>query len=190
MQNDTSQMTPIYNSKDSNNNTCYNFYPCGNRPDNVDTYWYYFDISNNGDIPDDELNYQTSNINSIEATSTMKGKILVRRLGSDMNNEYHKETNVVVQLCMPNDHSKQDQHNQRKHLKRYDHTSKEDHTETRDDDETKVIMSTIAVIFEMSQLTCQVVRNNTSFGDYDDDYGNTRVENWYMVNNDNTVDIR
>ena len=52
------------------------------------------------------------------------------------------------------------------------------------------IFQPIAVIFEMSQLTCQVVRNNTSFGDYDDNYGNTRVENRYTTNNDNTVDIR
>ena len=72
---------------------------CGNHLDNVDIYSYYFDISNNGEIPDDELNYQTSNINSIEETSTMKWKIMVRQLGSDMN-----------------DHSKQDQHNQRKQL--------------------------------------------------------------------------
>ena len=82
-------MTPIYNNKDSNNNTCYNFYLCGNCPDNVNTYWYYFDISNNGETPNDELNYQTSNKHRIEATSTMKWKILVRQLGSDMNDEYH-----------------------------------------------------------------------------------------------------
>merc|ERR1712238_182174 len=50
----------------------------------------------------------------------------------------------AVQAVMPNDHSKQDQHNQRKQLKRCDHTdtNKEDHIETRDDDETKVVMST------------------------------------------------
>ena len=75
--------------------------------------WYYFDISSNGEIPDDELNYQTSNINSIETTSTMKWKILVRRLGSDM-------TKVVVQMVVPNDYSKQDQHNQRKQLNHLD----------------------------------------------------------------------
>ena len=83
MQNDLRQMTPIYNNKDSSNDTCYNFYLCGNLPDNVDTYWYYFDISNNGKIPNNELNYQTSNINSINATSTMEWKIMVRQLGSD-----------------------------------------------------------------------------------------------------------
>ena len=44
VQNDVRRMTPIYNNKDLNNNTCYNFYLCGNRPDNADTYWYYFDI--------------------------------------------------------------------------------------------------------------------------------------------------
>ena len=51
----------------------------------VDAWWYYFDTSNNGEISDDELNYQTSNINSIETTTSMKWKILVRRLGLDMN---------------------------------------------------------------------------------------------------------
>ena len=60
-----------------------------------------------------------------------------------MNDEYHKETKVVVQVIMSNDYSKQDQHNQRKLLKRYDHTdtNKEDHIETRDDDRIKVVMS-------------------------------------------------
>ena len=60
-----------------------------------------------------------------------------------MNDEYHEETKVVVQVIMPNDHSKQNQHNQRKQLKRYDHTdtNKEDHIETRDDDKTKVVIS-------------------------------------------------
>ena len=47
----------------------------------------------------------------IEMTSTIKWKILVRRLESDMNDEYHKETKLVVQVVMPNDHSKKDQHN-------------------------------------------------------------------------------
>ena len=55
----------------------------------------------------------------------MKWKILVRRLRSDMNDEYEyrKETidvwktKVVVQVVMPNDHSKQDQTNQKKELK-------------------------------------------------------------------------
>ena len=64
----------------------------------------------------------------------MKWKILVRRLGSDMNDEYHKETidvwktEVVVQVVMPNDHSKKDQHDQKKELKRCDYTgtNKED----------------------------------------------------------------
>ena len=50
-----------------------------------------------------------------------------------MNDEYHKKTidvwkpKVVVQVVMPNNHSKQDQHNQRQ-LKRCDHTgtNKED----------------------------------------------------------------
>ena len=85
----------------------------------VDARWYYFDISNNGEIPEDKLNYQTSNINSIEETSTMKWKILIKQLRSGMNDEYHKETidvwttTVVVQIVMPNDHSKQDQHNQK-----------------------------------------------------------------------------
>ena len=108
----------------------------------VDAWLHYFVNPNNGEIPEDELNYQTSKINSTEATSAMKWKGLVRRLRSDMNNEYHEETGVVVQVIMPNDHSKQDQHNQRKQLKRCDHTytNKEDHIETRDDDETKVGM--------------------------------------------------
>ena len=64
----------------------------------------------------------------------MKWKILVRQLGSDMNDEYHKETidvwktEVVVQVVMHNDHSKQDQTNQKKELKCWDHTgtNKED----------------------------------------------------------------
>ena len=60
----------------------------------------------------------------IEKTSIMKWKKLVRRLRSDTNDEYHEETidfwktKVVVQVIMPNDYSKQDQHNQRKPLKR------------------------------------------------------------------------
>ena len=66
-------------------------------------------------MPEDELNYQTSKIDSNETTSTMKWKIQTRR--SDMNDEYHKETinvwrtKVVVQVVIPNDHSKEDQHN-------------------------------------------------------------------------------
>ena len=80
----------------------------------VNTWLHYFVNSNNGEIPEDELNYQTSKINSTETTSTMKWKILVRQLGSDMNDEYHEQTivwktKVVVQVIMPNDHSKQDQ---------------------------------------------------------------------------------
>ena len=67
-----------------------------------------------------------------------------------MNNEYHEatidiwKTKVVVHVIMPNDHSKQDQHSQRKQLKRCDHTdsNKEDHIETRDDNNTIVVMST------------------------------------------------
>ena len=67
-----------------------------------------------------------------------------------MNDEYHEETidvwkaKVVVQVVMPNDHSKQDQYDQKKELKRCDHTdaNKEDQVENRDDDETKVITST------------------------------------------------
>ena len=101
-------MTPIIKIKDQNNNTCYNSYLYGNCPDNVDICWYYFDISNNDDIPEDKLNYQTSNINNIETTSTMKWKILVIRLKSDMNDKHHKENIVVVQVVIPNDHSKQD----------------------------------------------------------------------------------
>ena len=62
---DVRQITPIDDNKDLNNNTCYNFYLYGNRPNNIDTCWYYSDISNNGKIPEDKLNYQTSNINSI-----------------------------------------------------------------------------------------------------------------------------
>merc|ERR1712238_49620 len=84
----------------------------------VGVQWYYFVNSNNGEIPEDELNYQTNKINNTKPTSTIKWKILVRRLRSDMNDEYHKENIVVVQAVMPNDHSKQDQHNQRKQLKR------------------------------------------------------------------------
>ena len=48
--------------------------------------------STNGEISEDELNYQTSEVDSKEMTSTMKWKILVRRLGSDMNDEYHEKT--------------------------------------------------------------------------------------------------
>ena len=105
-------------NKKLNNNTCYVFYLYGNCPDNVDARRYYFVNSNNGEIPEDELNYQTSNMDSIKTTSTMNWKILVRRLESDMNDEYHKENIVVVQVVMHNDHSKQDQHNHEKELKR------------------------------------------------------------------------
>ena len=51
-------------------------------------------------------------------------EILVRRLGSDMNDEYHKENIVVVQVVMPNNHlkQKQDQQNHKKELKWSDHT--------------------------------------------------------------------
>jgi len=108
--------------------------------------WYYFSISNNGEIPEDELNYQTSNINSIETTSTMKMKILTRRLRSDMNDEYHKETidiwttKVVVQVVMPNDYSKQDQHDQKKGLEQCNQidANKEDQVyyDSNSDDDT------------------------------------------------------
>ena len=97
----------------------------------------------------------------------MKWKILVRRLGSDMNDDCHKKTidvwkaKFVVQVVMPNDHlkqdqygqkkevmptdfSKQDKYDQKKELKRCDHTdaNKEDQVQIIDDDETKVITST------------------------------------------------
>ena len=170
------RMTPIDDNKGLNNNTCYGFYLYGNCPDNIDTRWYYFVNSNNYEIPEDELNYQTSKVDSkdmvstlawkVQArilsrdglnyrrskidsdknTSTMKWKILVRRLGSDMNDEYHKETiniwktEVVVQVVMHNDHSKQDQHNQKKELKQCDHTdtNKEDQVyyDSNNDDNT------------------------------------------------------
>ena len=72
MKNEVRQMMPIDDNKGLNNNTCSNFYLYSNHPDNVDICWYYFDISNNREIPEDELNYQTSNTNSIKTTSTMK----------------------------------------------------------------------------------------------------------------------
>ena len=75
MQNDVCRME----TKDDNN---------GNHPDNVDTSWYYFDIPNNGEIPEDELNYQTNNINSIETTSTIKWKT-----DKDYNNEFSHNNN-------------------------------------------------------------------------------------------------
>ena len=80
---------------EQNDDTCYGFYLYGHCPDNVDTCWYYFVNSNNEEVPEDEdeLNYQTSSKNSIETTSTIKWKILVR-LESDMNEEYHKETQM------------------------------------------------------------------------------------------------
>ena len=67
-----------------------------------------------------------------------------------MNDKYHKETidvwkiKVIVQVIMPIDHSKQDQHNQRKQLNCCDHTdaNNEKTAESNDDEETKVIMST------------------------------------------------
>ena len=54
------------------------------------------------------------------------------------------------------------------------------------------IFQAITVIFKMSQLVCQVVRNNISFDDYDDDYSNTRFLKGYMTdnNNNNTVNIK
>ena len=80
---------------DQNDDNCYGFYLYGHCPDSVDTCWYYLVNSNNGEVPEDEdeLNYQTSSKNSIETTSTIKWKILVR-LESDMNEEYHKETQM------------------------------------------------------------------------------------------------
>ena len=77
------------------------------------------------------LKQETNNINSIKTTSTMKVKILARRLGSDINDEYHKETidiwttKFVVQAVIPNDHSTQEkeQHNQKKELERCNHTN-------------------------------------------------------------------
>ena len=63
-----------------------------------------------------------------------------------MDDIYHKETidvwktKVAVQVIMPDDHSKQDQHNQRKQLKRCDHTdtNKEDQVyyDNNSDDDT------------------------------------------------------
>ena len=134
VRNDACQMETNDDNKEWNNDTCYDFYLYGNCPDNVDTWWYYFVNSNNGEIPENELNYQTSKISSTKTTSTMMWKILVRQLGLDMNDEYHKETinvwkaKAIVQVVMPNDHSKQDHHNQKKELKRCDHTdtNKED----------------------------------------------------------------
>ena len=82
----------------------------------------------------------------IDKTAIMKSMILVRRLGSDMNDEYHRETidvwktEVVVQVVIPNDHSKQDQHDQKKELKCCDHTgtNKEDQVyyDSNSDDDT------------------------------------------------------
>ena len=75
--------------------------------------------STNGEIPEDELNCQTSEVDSKEMISAMKWKILVRQLGSDMNDAYHKETvdvwktKVVVQVMMTNDRLKHLQHNQK-----------------------------------------------------------------------------
>ena len=51
----------------------------------------------------------------IETTSIMKRKILVRQLGSDMNDEYHQETidpqDELNYQTSNIDHPKQDQHN-------------------------------------------------------------------------------
>ena len=61
-------------NKDLNNYICYCFYLYGNWPDNVDTCWYHFVNSNNGKIPEDELNYQKSKVHSNKKTSTMMKK--------------------------------------------------------------------------------------------------------------------
>ena len=57
---ETIQMKTNDDNKELNNNTCHNFYLYDNCPDNVDTYWYYVDILNNGETPEDKLIYQTS----------------------------------------------------------------------------------------------------------------------------------
>ena len=56
-------------NKESNDDTCHGFYQYGNCPDHVDACWYYFVNSNNGENPDDELNYQTSKHNMMENQS-------------------------------------------------------------------------------------------------------------------------
>ena len=130
MRNDACQLDTNNDNMESNDDT-YCSYLYNNCPYNVDARWYYFVNSNTREIPEDELNYQTSKINSTKTISTMKWKILVR-LELDMDDEHHKEnvwkTKVVVQVVIPNDHSKQDQYNQKKELKQCDHTdtNKED----------------------------------------------------------------
>ena len=57
-------------NKKLNNNTCSDFYLYGNCPDNVDTCQYSFVNSNNEEIPEDKLNYQTSTVDSKDMAST------------------------------------------------------------------------------------------------------------------------
>ena len=59
----------IYDNKDLNKNTC---------SDNAVTRWYCFLNSNNGEIHEDELNYQTSKVDSKDMASTLARKIQAR----------------------------------------------------------------------------------------------------------------
>ena len=123
-----------------------------------------------------------------------------------MNDKYHKETKVAVQMIMPNDHLKQDQQNQRKQLKQSDYTNiiKEDHIDTYNDDGSKCKYNGCQVLLFQSThqirsndihlshgstyddaycdgcnnldtsnlgkyIDVQVVKNNSSFSDCDDD---------------------
>ena len=59
MRNIACQIETNNENKEFNNDTCYGYYLYSIYPENVDICWYYFDISNNEEIPEDKLNYQT-----------------------------------------------------------------------------------------------------------------------------------
>ena len=60
--------------------------------DNVDTYRYYFVNSNNGEIPNGELNYQTSIVYSKDKASTLAWKTQARISSHDGLNYRRSKT--------------------------------------------------------------------------------------------------
>ena len=89
---------------DNNNNSNNGSLIC---PANVDTCWYYFVNSNNGEIPEGELNNQTFKIESSKTTSTMTWRIQARKIVTDTDENENETREVAIQIAMPIDYSKQ-----------------------------------------------------------------------------------
>ena len=105
-----------------------------------------------------------------------------------MDDEIHKETidawktKVVVQVMMPNDHLKQDQHNQKKELKQCDHTDANKKNQVSNNDTFHDVIQVEDVIDDTYDDNNNVNRKPIN-KKVIDDTNNDDNNDWKLINN-------